>query len=116
MLQLLQMASDVANRSTDICRKAFVGAVAIRRDGVMVSSRNGSTNSNCSAKTPSIHAEARVLRKSGHGAIVYVARVCRDGSLALAKPCVRCQALLRSHGVKAVYYSVSNEEWEVYTP
>jgi len=111
MLSYIQLASEVADLSTDRHRKAFVGAVAIRSDGVIVSSRNGYII-NPSDTYPSAHAEARVLRKAGYGCTLYVARVKRDGSLAMAKPCSTCHSMIKSRGVKSVYYSVSNTEWQ----
>jgi tRNA(Arg) A34 adenosine deaminase TadA len=112
MLSLLQVASQVADLTADPCRKAIIGAVAVRKDGVMVASRNGSAKDKC----PSIHAEIRALRKSGFGATVYVSRIKRDGSLAMAKPCPYCMAALRARGVEMVYYTVSNTEWEARKP
>lgn len=111
MLHHLKLAAEVADLTVDTERKAFVGAVAIRRDGVIVSSRNGGVKLG-GARSPSTHAEARVLRKAGKGFILYVARVKRDGSLALAKPCHTCYPYLISRGVEAVYYTISNNEWE----
>jgi tRNA(Arg) A34 adenosine deaminase TadA len=109
------IASQVADISTDIKRKAFIGAVAIRRDGTMVVSRNGATPWP-NGKSPSSHAEGRILRKSGYGATVYVARVKRNGSLALARPCQYCMPALRARGVEMVYWTIDNTEWEACVP
>src|SRR5665213_95640 len=98
MLDLIEVAAKVADLSVDKQRKAFIGAVAVRRDGVLVYSRNGITI-RPSGTYPLAHAERRVLRKSGYGSSVYVARVNRDGNLAMAKPCNRCMPALRSMGV-----------------
>jgi cytidine deaminase len=115
MLALLELAAEVADRFADVKRKAFVGAVAIRQDGVLVSSRNLSTIMP-SMRVPSIHAERRVLKKAGIGAIVYVARVKRDGTLALARPCPTCRAMLRSRRIKLVYYTIGPDAWEGFIP
>jgi len=115
MLHLLTIAGQVADVSVDIKRKAFVGAVAIRRDGTMVVSRNGSTPWP-NGKSPSCHSEARVLRKSGYGATVYVARVKRNGDFGLAKPCFSCMPALKAMGVEMVYWTVNNIEWEACRP
>ena len=110
MLNLLKTAGEVADITSDIKRKSFMGAVAIRKDGVLVKSRNGLTiRPDC--KSLSAHAEIRVLRKAGYGATVYVARVNKSGQFAMAKPCVYCMASLRSRGVDMVYWTVSNNEW-----
>ncbi len=115
MLDLIEVAAKVADLSADRHRKAFVGAVAIRRDGVLVYSRNGLTI-RPHGTYPMAHAERRVLRKSGYGSSVYVARVNRDGTLALAKPCDRCMPALRAMGVVMVYYSINPNEWGACKP
>jgi len=116
MLQLLKVAGEVANLSADRMRKSFMGAVAVRRDGVLVYSRNGSTTPFMPTKTPSIHAEQRLLRKTGDGATIYVARLKRDGSFGMAKPCPRCMAGLKARRVEMVYYTISATEWEACKP
>jgi len=115
MLPLLEIASQVADLSTDRCRKAFIGAVSIRKDGTLVRSRNGSTP-RPEGISPSAHAEARVLRKSGYGATVYVSRVKKDGSLGMAKPCSNCMAALKAMRVEMVYWSIDNNEWGACRP
>jgi deoxycytidylate deaminase len=67
----------------------------------------------------SIHAEVRCLIHTSHedldGAVIFVYRETKDGCPALAKPCLRCEELLRERGVKKVYYSVPDYpfyEWE----
>lgn len=112
MLHLLRVAAEVADLSADRYRKAFIGAVSVRKDGTLVYSRNGSSP----AKMPSVHAESRVLRKSGYGATVYVARVLRNGEFAIAKPCGHCRAILRAHKVEMVYYTTGPDSWEGFRP
>ena len=116
MPALLILASKVADLRNDICRKAFIGAVAVRADGTLVSSRNGSTQASYPVPTPSVHAEARLTKKCGCGASVYVARIRRDGSLGCAKPCSRCLAVMRSHRVEVVYYTIDNKNWDFCSP
>lgn len=110
MLHYLNLAAEVADLTVDTHRKAFVGAVAIRRDGVIVSARNSGVK-DPNERCPFAHAEYKILRKCGSRAIIYVARMRRDGSLALAKPCDTCHVYLRSRNVEAVYYTVSDYEW-----
>lgn len=58
---------------------------------------------------PYLHAEANCILSLGldncEGKAIYVARALRDGSLALAKPCVSCHKLIVDVGIKTVYYS-----------
>lgn len=83
----------------------WLGAVAVRSDGTVVHARNGSSYHRC----PKAHCEVRLMRKVDVGAIVFVARVLRDGSLAQAKPCHNCQSSLRNFGVQEVYYTIQKD-------
>lgn len=107
MLPPLILAGHAARLDVDLTRRAYLGAVAFRPDGKMVSARNGSAIH----VSPSCHAEARVLRKCGAGSRVYVARVLRDGTFANAMPCGRCRAAMRAKGITVVTYTVGPCEW-----
>ncbi len=52
-----------------------------------------------------VHACIGVSAADLQGAEVWVARVYRNGELAMARPCAVCQRFLRSVGVARVYYS-----------
>lgn len=107
--EFLYEAIIAAKRGSDTKRRAIVGAVARRRDGKLVQSRNGSV---CSPHAPA-HAEARLMRKAGNGSIVAVARVLKNGEPAMAKPCPRCMAILRSKGVVCVTYTTGPDSYEM---
>lgn len=115
MLSLLLIAAQVADISTDKTRKSFIGSVAIRRDGTLVKSRNGATP-NPTGVNPSMHSEHRLMRKAGYGATVFVARVRKDHSLGLSRPCPRCMAALRARGVDMVYWTINDNEWGACKP
>lgn len=58
-----------------------------------------------------LHAEMSCLqgvqRHIIRGCDVYVARIkLHDHSFAIAKPCAMCEAFLRLHGIRRVYYSI----------
>jgi deoxycytidylate deaminase len=57
------------------------------------------------------HAEARLVRKLNHGSDIYVARVLRDGTVATARPCPKCQKAMRNRGINRVFYTISDSEW-----
>lgn len=63
-------------------------------------------------KYPFFHAEAACIFKMGidkcENGILYVARVKRDGSLGLARPCEECQKLIALVKLKKVVYSTEN--------
>jgi tRNA(Arg) A34 adenosine deaminase TadA len=102
-----RLARQVAERG-GVRRQFRLGAVGVRTDGVVV------TASNVSSRTPErrAHAETRVTRKLNYGSEVYVVRILRNGSLATARPCGRCQTAMRQRGVRC-YYSISETEYGV---
>jgi tRNA(Arg) A34 adenosine deaminase TadA len=53
-------------------------------------------------------------RSVTQGADVYVVRVGRAGNLLLSKPCDMCEAALRHVGVRRVYYSLNDGNFEFY--
>lgn len=102
MDNLLLRAAELASRG--VPRVFRLAAVARRADGATVHA----TNANAPQPQPRAHAETRVLRKAGRGAVVFVARVRADGSLACAKPCGRCRAALRARGAVRVVYTTGD--------
>ena len=66
---------------------------------------------------PFLHAESSVIIKHGisncEGYILYVIRILKNNNLALAKPCFACQKLIQSVGIKRVYYSINNDEYNL---
>lgn len=108
-MKYLELAAAIAIRS--IVRsneKHFLfGCVAIRQDGTIVTS----TNSRCKERELSCHAEYKVLRKAGHGAILWVARVDREFNWRIAKPCPGCMSLIKNRKVKKVVYTISKNEY-----
>jgi tRNA(Arg) A34 adenosine deaminase TadA len=113
MPSLLKKALHIARRSTDE-KNFYMACVAKRADGAVVCSENHSVHGQ---PIPEHHAEARVLRKCDYGSVLYVARVLKDRETwANAKPCPKCQALIRNMGVKRVYYTVGPNEWEIWIP
>lgn len=60
---------------------------------------------------PYLHAEAHAILSLGldnccHKTI-YVVRILRDGTQALAKPCSSCFQLIKDVGIKEIYYSTT---------
>lgn len=88
-------------------RNYLIGCVGLRTDGAIVVAPNSWT------KDPehTAHGENRVLKKAGFGATLWVARVTRDNQWANAKPCVKCQALIRNKKVKRVYFTLGPNQY-----
>ena len=47
---------------------------------------------------------AQVPDSVAKGAVIYVARIKRDGTLGVSKPCSRCQLVMDAAGIKRAYY------------
>lgn len=111
--RMLALAASLAVRSKDRKvdnRTFFFGAVGLRSDGVIVSSRNVAAPD----FEPAAHAEARLGKKLTRGSTVWIVRIARkDGQWAMARPCPNCESRLRSIGVQRVIYSISPNEWGV---
>lgn len=110
-MKYLDLAIRIAKGGTEE-RNYRIGCVGIRTDGAIVVAPNLLT------KKPEhkAHAESRVISKSDAGVILYVARILRNDAIALAKPCVKCQALIKNRRVKRVFYTISNSEYGVWDP
>jgi deoxycytidylate deaminase len=99
-------------------RDFLLGAMAIRNDGIRVTSYNGPAIIDDKKSTKSYykeaHAEYRLCRKLDKGSTVFVVRVGKkDGKLKMAKPCITCQIAMRRKKVKRVYYSINELEYGV---
>ena len=112
MPPLLRLAARAAMIDADKMRRACLGAIGVRRDGAIVSTRN--LSSKC--PSPSSHAEARCLKMCDRGATIYVARVNRAGEMAMSRPCSRCMAAMRARKIARVVFSISEIEWGTITP
>jgi tRNA(Arg) A34 adenosine deaminase TadA len=110
--RMLNLAASVAaeGQSRHDNRSFFLGAVGMRRDGVIVSARNIAATD----VTPTAHAEARVVKKLTCDSIVWVARVGRGaGNWALARPCNKCMLRMLTAGVRKVVYTIAPNEWGI---
>lgn len=112
MHELLRAAAEASKPTLDTKRRAYLGCIAVRSDGAIVASRNGSSTAVC----PGVHAERRASRKAGFGAVYYVARVKKNGEFAMAKPCQACMTYLRNRGAKFVVYTVDKTNWRMVVP
>lgn len=96
-----------------------VGAILTRKSTILSAKYNSyKTHTRLSRWTPYpyLHAEQAAIFSAGwddilndkSGLKLYVARVHRDNTLALAKPCSVCQAIISCTPIKEVYYSTKN--------
>ena len=93
-----------------------MGAVLVRGGRVIAAAPNNLRNEPGLAGLPlescSIHAEAAVLRQVNKpGGTMYVARLTRGGTRALARPCRRCKQLLVEAGIRNVVWTINPNSW-----
>jgi tRNA(Arg) A34 adenosine deaminase TadA len=111
-MKYLELAARIAKGAAWHEKHFLLGAVAIRDDGAIVVAPNIRTQH----REHAAHAEHRILKKSGAGSILFVARIDRYGEWAMAKPCSKCQALIKNKKVKRVYYTISRNEYGIWDP
>lgn len=110
MLARLHQAAGLSLKGQE-SRKYRFGAICERRDGAIVVATNGGV---AGSRTPSAHAESRISRKADVGSVVYVARTLRGtGQVAIARPCVGCQMVMKNRGVSKCFYTISSTEYGV---
>lgn len=65
-----------------------------------------------------MHAEidALIRTPNAYKMDIFVCRIKKDGSRALARPCPLCLYALREKGVNRVFYTISNREYGVLKP
>ena len=108
--------------------KARLGAVLIYKGKVMSVGWNSTKTSplqkslnkfrhyelDCGAAHHTLHAEVACLIKAKDlnidwgRASIFVYRIKKDGSPGMARPCKGCQALIKSMGIKNIYFSTEN--------
>ena len=102
-----ELAAEEAVKNQHDGRHYLLGCVAVRGDGCIVRASNGPTP----VPMRAMHAEYRVTKKINYDAVVYVARVLRDGSYGTAMPCASCMKALKMKRVKKVYFTISNNDF-----
>ena len=109
-MNYLDLATRIAKANSSKDKHFLFGVVCLRRDGAVI------TSTNIRTMDPMVeaHAESRALRKAGHGATLWIARIDRHGQWVMAKPCMQCASLIRNHDVKQVYYTVSKDTYAVW--
>ena len=92
--------------------KHRLGCVIVK-GGAVLSTGHNQLRYTKQLKKPTLHAEADAILKvlkgqNQHllvGAVMYVSRYTRGGNIGLAMPCSNCLALIRSVGIKTVFYT-----------
>lgn len=103
-----QMAIEQSKKSS---YKMQMGAVVVYRKNIVGKGFNivhSTGASHCEGRHAEREALYRTTAKYRDGATVYVCRITKRGTLAMAKPCDACQTVMRKMNVKYVWYSHNN--------
>ena len=100
----------------DLMQEYRFAAIGIRKDRALVHATNkavrvATQRRGISLRVPLSHAEVRLCRKLGEGAIAFVARVLANNEWAPAKPCPNCERCLAQRGVVRVFYTMGRHQY-----
>jgi deoxycytidylate deaminase len=105
---IFRLARNIAKMSQHPKHK--LGAVLVVK-GTPLSVGHNQRKSHPEAFYTGLHAEIQALKNSGKkeikGSTMFVYRNRKDGTLAMAKPCVNCMEELKKFGIKRVWYTTS---------
>jgi len=98
--------------------KFRLGAILVHRNSIVSVGMNSyKTHPLMAARTkwPFLHAEQNAIIRAGldncEGLDLYIARVLKNNTLALSKPCKVCIKLIKDVGIKNVYYSTNAKKF-----
>jgi len=109
----MQIAKAMSFQSTFRVR---IGAVAIRKKNIISVGHNKIKTHPLISRNNyrKLHAEVSCIvggdRDQLRGATMYVYRQDLNGELAMCKPCLMCQAILKEAGIKEVFYVDPSEK------
>lgn len=107
-MKLLKQAIEIAKNNTNPIKEFLFGAIAIRNDGAKVKATNGNNIAPC----PCVHAEHRLMRKSGYKSTIFVARVRKgDKAVVVARPCKYCMSIIENYQVEKCYYTINENSF-----
>lgn len=109
-LKHFQLASKLAKKSTH--HQHHLGAVITKGNkilGVGFNKNKTSPRSNNAFST--LHAEISAILNTDEedleGSEIYIFRATKSGKLGLSRPCIFCEKMLRSVGIKKIYYTTT---------
>lgn len=110
-IKYLNLAGQIASQN-DRKKHYNLACLIQRSDGSFAFAKNAKVR----IPEPSLHAEARALRKGGKGGVIWITRVLANGEWANASPCNNCRKLIKKYKIKLVIYSLNKNEYGVWRP
>ena len=118
----IRLASKVSKDSDPTC-EFCIGAVVTKNNHIISTGhvtrkshpknpklRSGSKRTQLCAETLAIFRAIRIIKDLSK-CVIYVARRTKSGDLAIAKPCIFCQELMREQGIRKAFFT--NQEGEI---
>lgn len=106
-MRLAEMSTEKFRHGAIIMKGGSVISVGVNR------ARNHPSVVSHPKQEAAVHAEVAAIKSARgadlRGAVIYVARVLRDGSPAMSKPCEYCQEAIAAAGIKKVFYTIDGE-------
>ena len=98
--------------------KFRLGAILVHRNSIVSVGMNSyKTHPLMAARTewPFLHAEQNAIIRAGldncEGLDLYIARVLKNNTLAMSKPCAVCTELIKDVGIRNIFYSTNAKEF-----
>ena len=95
-----------------------LGAILVHRNSIVSIGMNSyKTHPLMAARTswPFLHAEQNAIIRAGldncEGLDLYIARVLKNNTLAMSKPCKVCIKLIKDVGIRNIYYSTNTRKF-----
>ena len=95
-----------------------LGAILVYRNSIVSIGMNSyKTHPLMAARTswPFLHAEQNAIIRAGldncEGLDLYIARVLKNNTLAMSKPCKVCIKLIKDVGIRNIYYSTNTRKF-----
>ncbi len=116
--RFVKVALDLATavHRDDECYYQLCALVVKKNRVLSVGYNNPKTHPLAKTKMKQLHAEMDAVigctAEQLDGAEIVVVRARRDRKIGMAKPCAACHAFIKSMGLKSVYYTVDNPDWD----
>lgn len=107
----INLASKIAEKSTS---KYRLGCIIVKKGKIVSVGYNSTSKTHPKSRTWGnyLHSEIRALislsKEDSNNATVYVARIRKDSSYAISKPCPVCYEALKVAGIKFIVYTDNN--------
>jgi deoxycytidylate deaminase len=106
--RFFQIAKKLSQKSDH--RQHRLGCILVKGNSLIgLGFNQNKTHTKSTNEFRTLHAEVSAIVNANeedlYGSVAYVYRETKSGALGLSKPCAACENMLRSFGIKKVYYT-----------